>query len=299
MVERIVISDNHKNPEERRRNEIFLMERMIEVFTNFDWALFKKIVENYKVRSGDFFSTIKHQALKDQRHNIRMYGLPLSTAITRSPIEIGKPDFIFDNNIGSIATASFLGGRYGNIRFNLIRMISEIQRVFNNFERKNIKVDFDIVYLYVMKVLIHELMHLEGRVGNELVGEEWNPVDEVVVEILSFEIMKEIFSATGTTLTEEQIMLYFDGVFDIYDPEKKFFMKFTKYLAQIEKQTQKGIIDSFFWAFFSRFKVSRPEFIETLPEKIREIWMKFLKLKKFDDASIVDGLTNELDKLQI
>jgi hypothetical protein len=263
---------------ESPKNISLVEEALNEILREFNWDVFYEIIERHQRKSG------KEVLTKKEKEENLVLGRKLKTDLFNitglEPTfnETIHPEIIIDNTIDSIANATTWLGPRGTIKINLTKFAEYFNLVVLNFRKENISPDKEILKICILKILLHELVHLFGGVKNDQIFGNYSSINEAITELLSFNIMNEYMNSTGNRLKKEIVDSYYKNIFYIYENEKSVFSIFVLILINTENQTSRAIVDAFYWAHINRYSVSSSEFIDLLPEKIQLIWIRFLRL---------------------
>lgn len=273
-------------------NERLLRERFKKIIKEFNWQLFYDILERYKRKSGLKVPTKEEKELvkEEQKKIYENFSM-----ITGEDVEIppDHPEILFSKRIESTAQAMRSAGRRGTIQINIAELEKNIKVVVKNLETKKIKVDFDIVYIYCLKVLFHELTHLHGQVGDIRAG--YNSMNEAITEMLSQKMMEEYMAANGDGMSVQVSRMFYEGLYQVYDDEKSITGLLIRILSDVNENTSRVLIDALYSSYLNDFDVSDERFIDLLPENLREIWRKFLNLE--DSIEDIDDHEKEIEEI--
>ncbi len=281
----------------RSREEQLLQERFSEILKNFNWDLFYEILDKHKSKSGLKVLTTQEEELR-KAYLDEIFNNPKRIANTDLKAPSKNPRITFDSGIDSVADASKYMGARGTIRINIKKAKEYIDFVIKKLEQKNAKVDFDIVNICILRIIFHELLHLNGEMIKNRNG--YSSINEAITEFLSFKIMLEYVNANGDGLVNITSIMFYKGLFQIYEYDKHITSQFLKILSKMEDVTTRAFMDSLYWAYLNSFDVSNPNFISLLPEEIQTTWERYLALdlkdiKKFQEEA--EGIVKDLERL--
>ncbi len=283
-------------------NERNVEQRITEIYENFDWETFRKVVDHYKTRFGiKIVSTKEKEEARCKNDELRKQIFKI-TGIDL-PEESKFPSFSFDRTIHASAQINRYIHPHGHITFNPKDISLLIPKIAKNFLSLNIKVDFDLVYLVTIKVLIHELLHKEGNFGTMSV------VDEATVESISYIICRDYLNQTGTRTTKsmEEIFSTITN-FGFYLNE---ILVINRLIALTTWKSRTSLL-TFRYGIYSSFFERKANFTEEIdktpeeiiPDKIKSLWHRLTKLKLNDPdynkkLFQIDKEINELTSEQV
>lgn len=262
-------------------NEKATEERIIEIYKNFDWKIFKEIVEEYKYRFDNKDISKKYDALR---------------IFNETDFEIDRDT----NSLANISNQSLYPGlrdpeSKSTITFNPREMAKVIPNIAKHIvRRENIKINFDLVYLVTIKVLIHELLHREGNLGSRS-----NLITESIIETMSYIIAKRYLIQTGTSKTPIMEKL-FNNVytFRFYMNEIIIFTNLIELTAKISNTDMYVLRYGFFASFFARDKKYLKQ-MNGLPDDIRSIWDKVDKMNGYAGYEGEEPDFDELESIEL
>jgi hypothetical protein len=212
-----------------------ITRRIKEVTANFDIKLFNNIVDNYKRKSEVLTDEEIFQREKD------FFGLHLNKESDSNPDKrnlnsIFEEALISKRNkfpmIGIEKNANVLAHVNegivpgGLIKFNPHQIEIGVHSLINKFRKENISVNFDLIYLILIKVIIHELLHLKGGLY------ENHLMNEAVLELFSYTVTREYLTQTSTRTTISFNELFETTTFDFYSSEVTLFYQYLYLLAK-------------------------------------------------------------------
>jgi hypothetical protein len=209
-------------------NEALVEKRVAEIYADFllkkdkkldsDAEIYRKVLMDFKSKYQYSIDTKEQrEKAKAARDKVRKSLEEVTgVKVTGLDYEEEMPTLSFDRNTTSLAyIKTFV--HPGEVYFNPKTIAKAVVELAQEFRRKNIPVDFDLVYMVTIKVLIHELLHKEGDLGE-------SPVTEAVLESISYVITRDFLERTGNRMSKDfDKIFYFTTNFGMYANEINLF----------------------------------------------------------------------------
>lgn len=273
-------------------NEKNIVERINEIYNNFDWDTYHRIIDDYKHKFGtQTISTKNREELEKKKLEFRMELLEFLGVDL--PEESKYPAIFFDSSIDSIASIKTYVHPHGLVTFNPEGIAKIIPTIAKYFRSLNIKVDFDLIYLVTIKILIHELLHKEGDLGVQSI------VEEATVESLSYLVCIDYLNQSGTRTTK--LMREIFGRITNFGFYRNEILLLNRLIALTIKKSKTDLF-TFRYSLFKCFFEHDTRYVSHMrdqPENIRSLWERLHEVKLTDPDYVLSfsEISREISKL--